>query len=75
VRGARIPGILRDAFNRANQAILDAAIYRQGGRKMQSTLSTAGDHTRRRLTRYEPCPGISLRLAGPPRDGETRSSC
>jgi protein phosphatase len=38
--GGRVPGILRDAFNRANQAILDAAISGQGGRKMQSTLST-----------------------------------
>jgi PPM family protein phosphatase len=38
--GGRIPGILRDAFNRANQAILDAAIAGRGGRKMQSTLST-----------------------------------
>ena len=38
--GGRIPGILRDAFNRANQAILDAAITGKGGRKMQSTLST-----------------------------------
>jgi protein phosphatase len=37
--GGRVPGILRDAFNRANQAILDAAISGQGGRKMQSTLS------------------------------------
>jgi PPM family protein phosphatase len=37
--GGRIPGILRDAFNRANQAILDAAITGKGGRKMQSTLS------------------------------------
>ena len=38
--GSRIPGSLRDAFNRANHAILDAAISGQGGRKMQSTLST-----------------------------------
>ena len=38
--GGRVPGILRDAFNRANQAILDAAISGHGGRKMQSTLST-----------------------------------
>jgi protein phosphatase len=38
--GARIPGILRDAFNRANHEILDAAISGRGGRKMQSTLST-----------------------------------
>ncbi len=38
--GGRIPGVLRDAFNRANQAILDAAIAGRGGRKMQSTLST-----------------------------------
>ena len=38
--GGRIPGILRDAFNWANQAILDAAIAGRGGRKMQSTLST-----------------------------------
>ena len=37
--GGRIPGILRDAFNRANQTILDAAIEGRGGRKMQSTLS------------------------------------
>jgi serine/threonine protein phosphatase PrpC len=37
--GGRVPGTLRDAFNRANQAILDAAIEGQGGRKMQSTLS------------------------------------
>jgi protein phosphatase len=37
--GGRVPGVLRDAFNRANQAILDAAIAGQGGRKMQSTLS------------------------------------
>ena len=39
VGGGRIPGTLRDAFNRANQAILDAALSGQGGRKMQSTLS------------------------------------
>jgi protein phosphatase len=38
--GGRIPGSLRDAFNQANQAILDAAIAGRGGRKMQSTLST-----------------------------------
>jgi len=38
--GSRIPGSLRDAFNRANQAIFDAAIAGKGGRKMQSTLST-----------------------------------
>jgi protein phosphatase len=37
--GGRVAGTLRDAFNRANQAILDAAIAGQGGRKMQSTLS------------------------------------
>jgi PPM family protein phosphatase len=37
--GGRVPGTLRDAFNRANQAILDAAIEGRGGRKMQSTLS------------------------------------
>jgi protein phosphatase len=37
--GGRVPGTLRDAFNRANQAILDAAISGKGGRKMQSTLS------------------------------------
>ncbi len=37
--GGRIPGTLRDAFNRANEAILDAAIAGKGGRKMQSTLS------------------------------------
>jgi PPM family protein phosphatase len=38
--GSRIAGSLRDAFNRANQAIFDAAIAGKGGRKMQSTLST-----------------------------------
>jgi protein phosphatase len=38
--GGRIPGALRDAFNRANHTILDSAISGQGGRKMQSTLST-----------------------------------
>jgi PPM family protein phosphatase len=38
--GGRVPGILRDAFNRANHEILDAAISGRGGRKMQSTLST-----------------------------------
>ena len=37
--GGRVPATLRDAFNRANQAILDAAIGGKGGRKMQSTLS------------------------------------
>ena len=37
--GGRVPGTLRDAFNRANQAILDAALSGKGGRKMQSTLS------------------------------------
>ena len=37
--GSRVPGPLREAFNRANQAIFDAAISGQGGRKMQSTLS------------------------------------
>ncbi|MGZ6272839.1 MAG: PP2C family protein-serine/threonine phosphatase [Candidatus Limnocylindrales bacterium] len=37
--GGRVAGTLRDAFNRANHAILDAAISGQGGRKMQSTLS------------------------------------
>ena len=37
--GSRVPGTLRDAFNRANQAILDAALSGKGGRKMQSTLS------------------------------------
>ncbi len=37
--GGRISGTLRDAFNRANQSILDAAISGRGGRKMQSTLS------------------------------------
>lgn len=39
VGGGRVPAALRDAFNRANQAILDAAIAGRGGRKMQSTLS------------------------------------
>ena len=38
--GGRIPSALRDAFNRANHVILDAAMSGQGGRKMQSTLST-----------------------------------
>ena len=37
--GGRIPGTLRDAVNRANHTILDAAISGTGGRKMQSTLS------------------------------------
>ena len=37
--GGRLTGTLRTAFNRANQAIFDAAIGGQGGRKMQSTLS------------------------------------
>jgi len=37
--GGRISGTLRDAFNKANQSILDAAIAGRGGRKMQSTLS------------------------------------
>jgi len=36
--GGRIPGSIRDAFNRANQAIFDAAISGSGGRRMQSTL-------------------------------------
>ena len=37
--GGRFTGTLRSAFNRANQAIFDAAIGGHGGRKMQSTLS------------------------------------
>lgn len=37
--GGRAPGILRAAVNRANEAILDAALSGRGGRKMQSTLS------------------------------------
>jgi serine/threonine protein phosphatase PrpC len=37
--GGRVSGTLRDAFNRANGAILDAALGGRGGRKMQSTLS------------------------------------
>jgi len=37
--GGRLTGTLRAAFNRANQAIFDAAIGGHGGRKMQSTLS------------------------------------
>jgi serine/threonine protein phosphatase PrpC len=37
--GGRVSGTLRDAFNRANGAILDAALSGRGGRKMQSTLS------------------------------------
>jgi PPM family protein phosphatase len=37
--GGRVPGTLRDAFNRANHEILDAALTGRGGRKMQSTLS------------------------------------
>ena len=37
--GGRVSGTLRDAFNQANRAILDAAISGRGGRKMQSTLS------------------------------------
>jgi serine/threonine protein phosphatase PrpC len=35
----RVAGTLREAFNKANHSILDAAIAGQGGRKMQSTLS------------------------------------
>jgi protein phosphatase len=38
--GSRVPSSVRDAFNLANQTILDAAHSGQGGRKMQSTLST-----------------------------------
>ncbi|HEX7498479.1 MAG TPA: protein phosphatase 2C domain-containing protein [Candidatus Limnocylindrales bacterium] len=38
--GGRVTGTLRDAFNRANGAILDAALGGRGGSKMQSTLST-----------------------------------
>ena len=37
--GGRVAATLRDAFNRANQAILEAAMAGSGGRKMQSTLS------------------------------------
>jgi len=37
--GGGIPGSVRDAFNRANQTILDAAHDGLGGRRMQSTLS------------------------------------
>jgi protein phosphatase len=37
--GGRLTGTLRSAFNRANQAIFDAAIGGHGGRKMQSTLT------------------------------------
>src|SRR5664280_931764 len=37
--GGRAPGVLRAAVNRANEAILDAALSGRGGRKMQSTLS------------------------------------
>ena len=37
--GSRVSGTLRDAFNRANGAILDAALSGRGGHKMQSTLS------------------------------------
>jgi serine/threonine protein phosphatase PrpC len=37
--GGRIPGSVRDAFNLANHAILEAAHAGRGGRKMQSTLS------------------------------------
>jgi len=39
IGGGRASGALRSAFNRANQAILNAAIEGRGGRKMQSTLS------------------------------------
>jgi serine/threonine protein phosphatase PrpC len=39
IAGGRVPGILRSAVNRANEAILDAALSGRGGRKMQSTLS------------------------------------
>ena len=37
--GGGLSGTLRGAFNKANQAIFDAAIGGRGGRKMQSTLS------------------------------------
>jgi len=37
--GSRVPGAIRDSFNKANGAILDAALSGKGGRKMQSTLS------------------------------------
>jgi serine/threonine protein phosphatase PrpC len=37
--GGRLSGILRAAFNTANQAIFDAALGGSGSRKMQSTLS------------------------------------
>jgi serine/threonine protein phosphatase PrpC len=37
--GGRVPGTLRSAFYRANQAIFDAALAGRGGRRMQSTLS------------------------------------
>ena len=37
--GGRASGILRAAVNRANEAIMDAALSGRGGRKMQSTLS------------------------------------
>ena len=39
VGGSRVAGALRDAFNRANHEIFDAAISGRGGRRMQSTLS------------------------------------
>jgi serine/threonine protein phosphatase PrpC len=37
--GGRVAGSVRDAFNRANQTIIDAAHSGRGGRRMQSTLS------------------------------------
>ncbi len=37
--GGRLPGMLRSAFYRANQAIFDAALAGQGSHGMQSTLS------------------------------------
>jgi serine/threonine protein phosphatase PrpC len=37
--GGRIPSALRDAFNLANNTIMDGALTGKGGRKMQSTLS------------------------------------
>ncbi len=37
--GGRVSATLRSAFNRANQAIFDAALEGRGSRRMQSTLS------------------------------------
>lgn len=36
---ARVPGLLRDGFSQANQAVFDAALSGEGARKMQTTMT------------------------------------